>query len=270
VSGALFVTGTDTGVGKTLVARALAAAFTARGLRVAPFKPFESGCGAGPAGLRPADALALRAACGLDEASLPLAACCLYAFAAPVAPGLAARRARVAVDLARVARAYAALRARFDLVLVEGAGGLLVPLAGDHLVADLAAACAAPLVVVGRAALGTINHTLLTLAEAHRRHLAVAGVVLSRRAPRPGPDDADNAPTIARLGGVPVLGTLPRLPAAAAATPARLAAAAAALDLDALLAAAALDPDALLAAARAPALTSRRRSARRSRRAPPR
>jgi dethiobiotin synthetase len=239
VSRALFITGTDTGVGKTLVGRALCAAAQAAGLRVAPFKPFESGCGHDSAGnLQPADALALRAACGLDKLVYDISYCNIYAFSDTIAPGMAAQRAGINVDEARVRSAYEALRARFDLVVIEGAGGLLVPLSERLLVADLAATLDAPLLVVARDALGTINHTLLTISEARRRGLRVAGVVLSHASPAAAPDAEHNATAIARLGQVRVLGTLPFVPDADSATPARLAALAAqCLDLPTLLAA---------------------------------
>jgi dethiobiotin synthetase len=238
---ALFVTGTDTGVGKTLVARAVCAAAHAAGLRVAPFKPFESGCTREATGvLRPADALALRAACSLDESDVSLTNCNIYSFEGNVAPSIAAEVAGVSVDEARVARACATLRERFDLVVIEGAGGLLVPLGAGLLVADLAAHLGAPLLVVARDALGTINHTLLTISEARRRGLPVTGVVLSRASPSPTPDREHNAAAIAQLGRVRVFGTLPFLPDADSLAPARLARlAASSLDLPTILAAAA-------------------------------
>jgi dethiobiotin synthetase len=241
MSRALFITGTDTGVGKTLVGRILGAAARAAGLRVAPFKPFESGCARDPAGSAlPADALALRASCGLDDSSLSLNDCNVYSFIDPVAPGAAARRARITIDEAHVLRTYASLRARFDLLLIEGAGGLLVPLSERLLVADLAARLGAPLLIVARDALGTINHTLLTVTEARRRGLPVAGVVLSRATPVGGPDAEHNARDIARFGDVPVFGTLPFVPEADAADPGRLAALAArGVAFDAILRAAA-------------------------------
>jgi dethiobiotin synthetase len=240
VSAALFITGTDTGVGKTLVGRVLGAALRARGLRVAPHKPFESGAGRdGRGGLVPGDTLALMAACGLAPSGEDLGVCNNYCFATPVAPALAARLEGVTVDVERVLRAHESLRSRYDVVLIEGAGGLLVPLADQVLVADLAARLGAPLLVVARASLGTINHTLLTVAEARRRGLAVAGVVLSALQPDATPDGPHNAAAIEHLAGVPVLGTLPFVPAAPTAEAATLARLAAHLDLDALLAAAA-------------------------------
>lgn len=241
MSRALFITGTDTGVGKTLVGRALCAAARAAGLRVAPFKPFESGCARDASGsLQPADALALRTACGLDESVVDLTDCNVYAFSDSLAPGMAAEMAGISIDAARVSRACAALRDRFELVIIEGAGGLLVPLAERLLVADLAALLGAPLLVVARDALGTINHTLLTISEARRRALPVAGVVLSRASTGSAPDGAHNAAAIARLAEVRVFGTLPFVPDADALEPPRLAALAArCLDVPSILGAAA-------------------------------
>jgi dethiobiotin synthetase len=238
---ALFITGTDTGVGKTLVGRILCAAAHGTGLRVAPFKPFESGCARDPAGtLLPADALALRAACGLDHSTYDIHDCNLYAFSDAIAPGNAAQRAGTMIDQRRVLRAWTNLRARFELLIVEGAGGLLVPLSERLLVADLAARLGAPLLIVARDALGTINHTLLTVSEARRRGLHVAGVVLSRAAPEVTPDGEHNAREISRLGDVVVFGTLPFVNDADRLAPDRLAAfAARSLDVAAILRAAA-------------------------------
>jgi dethiobiotin synthetase len=227
----LFVTGTDTGVGKTTVTRALAAALTARGLRVAALKPIETGCAADAGGtLIPDDGRHLQAATGgwlsLDEVTPER-------FPAPLSPAAAAAAAGRHIQLGVLARQVAAIAARADVTLVEGAGGLLVPLDERTLTADFVATLGARLVVVARDALGTVNHSLLTLAEAQRRGLAVAGVILSRTQPDAGPDAASNASAIARFGGARMLGVIPHL----GPTPdlAALTAAGAALDLDALL-----------------------------------
>lgn len=215
-----FVTGTDTGCGKTTVAAALLAALHRRGHRVAALKPIETGCADGPDGeLIPADGLLLREACG--DPPLPLDVVVPQRKRAPVAPAVAARSEPPAFSLARTRDALAHLTSLSPaLLLVEGAGGLLVPYAEDLLAADVAAALELPLLLVARASLGTINHTLLTLSEARRRNLPVAGVILSHVAPYPTPDDASNASEIERLGQVRVLGTLPhvepRTPAALA------------------------------------------------------
>jgi dethiobiotin synthetase len=180
----LFVTGTDTGVGKTVVACALVRGLRRAGLDVGVMKAMETGVG--PQG--PLDAAALRDAA---ESPDPLEELCPLRFALPAAPNVAARHEGTAVDLTPVRRAFRRLASRHQAVIVEGAGGLLVPTTDDASMADLAAELGLPLVVVARAALGTINHTLLTLSEAQRRGLTVAGVVISHAG---GPlSDADEA-----------------------------------------------------------------------------
>jgi dethiobiotin synthetase len=168
----LFVSGTDTGVGKTLVACALLRGLRARGFDAVGLKPIETGVGeAGPL-----DGLALRAAAG-DAA--PLEEVCPQRFALPAAPTLAANAEGRSVDLEAIRAAHRRLSARHGFVVVEGAGGLLVPAAGDMTMADLARELGRPLLIVARAALGTINHTRLTLEAAAARGLPVLGVVIS-------------------------------------------------------------------------------------------
>jgi dethiobiotin synthetase len=201
----LFVTGTDTGVGKTLVGAGLLRLARRRGMTPIPFKPVETGCAP-----EPADARRLWRA-----AAPPLAPddVCMHALPLPAAPALAASAAGLRVDLIAVAdRAYA-LGQRGDFLLVEGAGGLLVPYSGAETAADLAARLGLPLLVVGRTALGTINHTALTLAEATRRRLPVSGYLLNRTEPDPGPHERGNAEMIAAVSGRAPLAIVPHLPA---------------------------------------------------------
>lgn len=196
----LFVTGTDTGVGKTVVTAALVHAFRARGLRVAACKPVQSGQ---PASDPDGDAALLVRLGGLaaDPAEL-----CVYAFAAPLAPAVAAEREGARVELGPILEHVRLLAGGHDVVLVEGAGGLLVPLAPGLTVADLAVALGFPLVVVARPGLGTVNHTALTVEAARARGLAVAGVILNGI--RGGLDGsvADNPRLIAELTGVSAIG----------------------------------------------------------------
>ena len=234
----LFVTGTDTGVGKTTVSCAILAAARRRGLRTLAAKPIESGCVPDQAGtLIAADAMALaHAADGLAPPLPPPGS--VYRFRAALAPSVAAALEDRTVRLEPMLRACRRLESLApDLLLVEGAGGLLVPLGSDLLVADLAAALRAPLLVVARDSLGTINHTLLTVESARRRQLPVAAVILSAPAPGTSSDDAaTNAREIGRRADVPVLG---RLPHQTDCSPDALAKAAEAhLDLDRILAAA--------------------------------
>ncbi|HEX8953253.1 MAG TPA: dethiobiotin synthase, partial [Polyangia bacterium] len=163
----LFVTATDTGVGKTWVACALLRAAARRGLRVAAMKPCETGDGDDGARL-------------VEAAGRPLDPSLArpYRFHLPASPEVAARAEGAVVDIARIADAFTRLTRDADFTIVEGAGGLLVPVAPGVLMADVAARLALPLLVVARAALGTVNHTLLTLEAARARRLSVAGVVL--------------------------------------------------------------------------------------------
>jgi dethiobiotin synthetase len=203
-SAGLFVTGTDTGVGKTVVSCALARALRAGGFDVGVMKPCETGVTA--AG--PLDALALRAAAGADD---PLEDVCPLAFALPAAPAVAARAEARTVDLGIVRKAAARLRACHDVLLVEGAGGALVPLAPGVAMADLALELALPVLVVARGALGTINHTLLTLEALASRGIALAGVVLSHGASALSAPDAANLAWLREALGPRLLGELPPL-----------------------------------------------------------
>ena len=201
----LFVTGTDTGVGKTLVAAGLLRLARRQGLVPIPFKPVETGCDP-----EPADARRLwRAA----RPPIPPDDVCLHAFPLPAAPALAAAAAGRRLDLGAMVERAQALAGHGDFLLVEGAGGLLVPYADGQTTADLAARLGLPLLVVGRMALGTINHVALTLAEAARRGLPVAGCILSRTEPEVGAHENGNVELIAALTGRRPLGVVPYLDA---------------------------------------------------------
>jgi dethiobiotin synthetase len=207
----LFVTGTDTGVGKTTISVALLRHARRAGLRPIPFKPVETGCPA-----EPADAGALwRSA----EPPIPQSEVCLYALRLAAAPALAAAAEGKRIDLDRIVERASALAAQGDFLLVEGAGGLLVPYDNHLTTVDLAQRLALPLLIVARTALGTVNHTALTLREAARSGLTVAGVIFSRATERLDPHEGGNSALIASLTGQDALGTLPYLPAAARTDP---------------------------------------------------
>ncbi len=216
---ALFITGTDTGVGKTFVACALATAFRQRGRRVAVMKPVETGVEG-----EPADALALRAAAA-DPA--PLGDICPYRLRAPLAPAVAARLEGVTIEVARLVALVARRRQDADVLLVEGAGGLLVPLDGQTTYAELAVRAGLPLLIVGANRLGTVNHCALTARVAAAAGLVVRGFVLSQPTAETDVSAATNAETIATLTGLGCLGVLRY--------GMERAAAARALDLDALV-----------------------------------
>ena len=176
----LFVTGTDTEVGKTLVAGAIARHLRARGRRVAVFKPAASGCRRDRGQLISADAEFLAACADSADALSDIAP---LRFAAPLAPNVAAEREGAPIDLEVMFDAYRRVTAAADVVIVEGVGGLLCPLSDELWVVHLARLMRLPLVVVARAGLGTINHTLLTLHAARSAGLYVAGVVVNRYPP---------------------------------------------------------------------------------------
>ncbi|MCG8422937.1 MAG: dethiobiotin synthase [Proteobacteria bacterium] len=209
---AFFVTGTDTGVGKTTVSTALLAAASQRGLRTACMKPVESGCKQTLDGrLLPVDATELAAVASMKQ---DLEAVCLYRFAAPVAPGVAAERAGRTIDFELVKRRFSTLIAmKPDFLLVEGAGGLLVPMGAGRMIADLIALLQIPMLVVARPGLGTINHTLLTIAVARQHRLDVAGLVFSCQEPDGEPLVTSNVREITRASQVRYLGCLPHLSA---------------------------------------------------------
>ncbi len=185
----LFVTGTDTGCGKTSVGVVLAALACEAGLQVRVVKPIETGCEFSHGWPVPADALALARAAGDPR---PLEQICPYRLTLPAAPDVAAAHEGVAIEPARLRAACEDACEGADLVLVEGAGGLLVPIAPGLDMLGLAAMLELPLLVVARAALGTINHTRLTLAAASARGRPVAGVVVSHTTPSLSPAERAN------------------------------------------------------------------------------
>jgi dethiobiotin synthetase len=201
----LGVTGTDTGVGKTVVAVALVALLRRRGLRVAAMKPVETGVVPGA----PTDAARLRAAAGGADRPDDVGP---IVYADPLAPLVAAERAGRPVDLDALDTAFGRLMAQRDAVVVEGAGGLLVPLTEQVSYAELFASWQLDLVVVAANRLGAINHVLLTVEAARAAELRIRGVVLNDgTGTTPDLATATNAAALARLlPDVPVV-TWPRL-----------------------------------------------------------
>lgn len=201
VAGTWVVTGTDTGVGKTVVTAALAALARRAGRRVAVVKPAQTGVGPG----EPGDVAEVARLAG------PVTAAELARYADPLAPATAARRAgEWGVAAATVAATVERLRATHDVVLVEGAGGLLVRLnAAGETLADVAAALAAPVLAVARAGLGTLNATALTAEALATRGLRLRGVVIGSWPARPDLAARCNLAELADIAGAPLLGAVP-------------------------------------------------------------
>lgn len=202
-----FVTGTDTGVGKTLAASALCRADREAGRTVLYAKPVQTGLERAQAG----DAAFVAAA-----AKVPVIEC--LRFPEPLAPAVAAERAGEVIDVAGLLADLEKAGDGFDRVVVEGAGGLLVPLWGAVTMADLADALGAGLVVVTRPGLGTLNHTALTLEAANSRGLPVDGLVVSGWPSDPGVTEQTNLERLSSMA--PVLGLLPDYPGVDTADPA--------------------------------------------------
>ncbi len=205
-----FFTGTDTGVGKTLIAGAVAKALALQGKRVGVMKPFESGCRRAGKSLIPEDALFLRTMAGSrDNVTL----ICPYALERPLAPAIAATKQHIRIDLQKITAAFQRLSARHEVMLVEGAGGIMVPITKTHLLIDVVRLLNLPLIVVARTTLGTINHTILTVREATRAGIPVRGIILNSVSPEPDESEETNPALIANFTGTPILGKMPHIPA---------------------------------------------------------
>ena len=203
-----FITGTDTGVGKTQTACLIARQLAARELRVGAYKPVCSGAEFDSNGQPFWDDIrrlstAINVPAGIDEI-------CPQRFLAPLAPPLAAAQEERKIDDRLLTTGADVWQGRADLLLVEGAGGLLCPLTATRNFADYAVELGFPLIIVARPGLGTINHTLLTIEAARSRRLAIAGIVFCQTMEMPDdPSVATNAAEIERRSGVPVFGTIP-------------------------------------------------------------
>jgi dethiobiotin synthetase len=200
----VFITGTDTGVGKTLVAAGLLHALARRGLRAAGMKPIASGCLRTSQGLRNEDAECLR-----RYANVPASyeETNVYAFEPPVAPHIAAAEAGVQIEIAPIRRAFAVLEQRADRIVVEGVGGWRVPINAHEDVADLARALGLPVLLVVGMRLGCLNHARLTAEAVRNAHLEWAGWVASCVEPRFERLD-ENLESLSRLLPGPCLGVL--------------------------------------------------------------
>jgi len=206
----IFVTGTDTGVGKTVVACGLVRALRKSGVRVSVMKPVASGSLRTPDGLRNADALALMEAAGLDVRTL-YARVNPYCFEPPISPHIAAEDVKMEIDVDLIRHEFERLAASADWMVVEGAGGWLAPLNERETMADLASALALPVLLVVGLKLGCLNHAQLTRLAVRAHGVPLAGWVASAIDPQMSHLEA-NLESLARLLGEPPLAVVPHLP----------------------------------------------------------
>jgi dethiobiotin synthetase len=203
----VFVTGTDTDVGKSVIAAGLTAALRSRKVRATYFKAVQSGCQEEDGRLIAGDARLAQTMAGLEE---PLEVLTPVVLQLPLAPAVAAAQAGVRIDLEEIARAYRHLAGRYEFMVVEGAGGLYVPLVDNtFLVLDLARWLGLPVVVVARAGLGTINHTVMTVKAVQQAGLPVVGVIMNQYPKKPNLAALTNPGIIEAISGRPVLAKVP-------------------------------------------------------------
>jgi len=226
----LFVTGTDTGIGKTALSALLLAELRRRGINAAPMKPVQTGCGDTATGDRQQASVnsgitdqpshltvpdldyALSMA-GMAVSDEDYAIMAPYTFGPACSPHLAAELAGADVEIAEVVIAARTLASQYEFVIAEGAGGIMVPLNRRESMLDLMQALKLPVLLAARPGLGTINHTLLSIRALRSDGLDIAGVVfVTSTGQEPGFIEEDNATTIEQFGRVPILGTIPYSP----------------------------------------------------------
>jgi len=206
----VLVTATDTGVGKTVVAAGLVLALRMRGFSAAGCKPFATGCREEGDRLVSEDAELLAEACEYELSEELISP---VRYRPPLAPAVAARLEQRPVDLDAALQALGEIGQRYDFVVVEGIGGLAVPLTDEMTVADFAASAGLDLVIVARRTLGTLNHTRLTVEYARSRALSIRGIVLAGPAvPEDDLSAGTNLAEIERLTGISVAASIPALP----------------------------------------------------------
>ncbi len=205
----LFITGTDTGVGKTLVVAALASFLKSEGVDVGVMKPIESGCPRQGKKLVPQDALFLSEVTECEDDLDLINPCRLEA---PLAPSLAAEREGVEIDPGKLVECFQTIKEKHDFILVEGAGGLLVPLRERYLISDLIQLFQLPLLIVAASRLGAINHTLLTVRCAQSLKIEVVGVILNNLEEEGDLASQSNSFILQQLLDVPLLCVLPFIP----------------------------------------------------------
>lgn len=203
----VFITGTDTGVGKTFVAAGIAAALRERGIRAGVMKPIHTGCKARRGALIPEDSIQLAKSARVND-SLELIT--PYIFKEPVAPYVAAMNTHARFSMNRIIKSFRILSKRHEYMIIEGIGGVLVPITEDFYVADMIKRLKTPVLIITRPNLGTINHTMLTIHCLRERKIPIKGIVINYSIKgRKTLAEKTLPETIERLSGIPVLGIIP-------------------------------------------------------------
>lgn len=204
-----FITGTDTGVGKTIIAGALIKVLGFLGLKTSGMKPIECGCAREGNVLIPSDGMFLKNIAQMQEHVTQVTPCC---FESPLAPLPASEIEQKNISVRDIKKAYYSLRAQYDAVIVEGIGGLMVPLKTNYFLVDLAKELGLPLIVVAKPGLGSINHTMLTVNYALKEGLEVAGVIINYSNPPEGSlAEETNPQLLKQICPVPLIGIFPYL-----------------------------------------------------------
>ncbi|MDA1477167.1 dethiobiotin synthase [Bacillus changyiensis] len=201
----IFVTGTDTGVGKTIISCGIAALLKEKNIDVGVFKPFLSGISRDNPQSDTALLKQMSHTCLTHEEITP------FEYKEPLAPYVAAKQEGKMVSINEVINHWNKIKKQHDYVIVEGAGGIAVPLGENYLVAHLIKALQLPVLIVARPDLGTINHTFLTVQYAKQLGLQIAGIVINGRSERPNLDEKTNPNIIEQLCDVPLIGITPKL-----------------------------------------------------------
>jgi len=204
----LFIIGTDTGVGKTSIAATLARCLVARGLDCGVMKPIETGCVSESQSLIPKDGAYLKAAARTEDA-LSLITPCRYR--APLSPYAASLQGEPPLDKVALLAAFQKLQGRHRVTILEGLGGLVVPLSDRESLIDLVKEIGFPVLLVARSGLGTLNHSLLTLRWGRAQGIFFSGLILKRTSPRPPDSEKTNLRILTERSGLPVMGPFPYL-----------------------------------------------------------
>lgn len=204
-----FITGTDTGVGKTVIAGAIIKVLHSFGVKPCAMKPIESGCGREGTVLIPYDGMFLKQAAHMEDPINLVVPCC---FENPLAPLAASEIEGKTVSIDEIKKAYYTLYRAYETIVVEGIGGLMVPIRKDYYVVDLAKEFSLPLLIVTKPGLGAINHTMLTVNYALEAGLDIAGLIINySRPPEDSLAEKTNPSVLEEICPVPIIGTFPYL-----------------------------------------------------------